>query len=315
MAAELGLDELRVNALTNLGPARNQLGYYDAAVADLEHAIAVGTKLGSAEVIRAYVNLASVRAGQGDMREARRLHEEGFELANRVGHGPSLRFLRAELADDAWFLGDWEPLVRTADEYEAEAAGGTPHYLLGTLLGRRGFVRIARGDLEGGIADSERSLELARDAKDPQALAPALGTSAYALFIGERRQEALARVDELLADARLLDWALSPPLALAVAGLGRTAAALAILGDHLTPWHAAFEAVLRGDVVQAADICGESGIRPGEALLRLSAAAQLVAEGRRVEADEQLRKALAFWRSVGATRYIRESEALLAAAS
>jgi hypothetical protein len=33
---------------------------------------------------------------------------------------------------------------------------------------------------------------------------------------------------------------------------------------------------------------------------------RLVAESRRAEADEQLQRALAFWRSVGATRYIRE---------
>jgi hypothetical protein len=37
-----------------------------------------------------------------------------------------------------------------------------------------------------------------------------------------------------------------------------------------------------------------------------------VAEGRRAEADAQLEQALAFYRSVGATRYIREAEALLA---
>jgi hypothetical protein len=37
--------------------------------------------------------------------------------------------------------------------------------------------------------------------------------------------------------------------------------------------------------------------------------------GRRREADEQLRSALAFYRSVGATRYIRQGEALLAASA
>jgi hypothetical protein len=47
--------------------------------------------------------------------------------------------------------------------------------------------------------------------------------------------------------------------------------------------------------------------------MRLRAAAQLVETGRRSEADEQLQRALAFWRSVGATRYVREGESLLAA--
>ncbi len=39
----------------------------------------------------------------------------------------------------------------------------------------------------------------------------------------------------------------------------------------------------------------------------------VVAEARRAEADEQLANALAFYRSVGATRYVVEGEALLAA--
>ena len=47
----------------------------------------------------------------------------------------------------------------------------------------------------------------------------------------------------------------------------------------------------------------------------LRAAEQFVGEGRRAEADMHLDKALAFYRSVGATRYVREAEGLLAAAS
>jgi hypothetical protein len=54
------------------------------------------------------------------------------------------------------------------------------------------------------------------------------------------------------------------------------------------------------------------GIPSDEAFFRLRAAEQLVAEGRRAEADEQLRPALAFYRGVGANRYVREGEALLA---
>jgi hypothetical protein len=41
----------------------------------------------------------------------------------------------------------------------------------------------------------------------------------------------------------------------------------------------------------------------------------LVEQGRRAEADEHLHRALAFYRSVGATRYVREGESLLAASA
>jgi thioredoxin-like negative regulator of GroEL len=70
-----------------------------------------------------------------------------------------------------------------------------------------------------------------------------------------------------------------------------------------------------GDLLRGAEIFAEIGHLPNEAYTRLRAAKQLVAEGRRTEADEQLRTALAFFRSVGATRYVREGEELLAASA
>ena len=49
--------------------------------------------------------------------------------------------------------------------------------------------------------------------------------------------------------------------------------------------------------------------------MRLWAAEWLLEQGRRAEADAELERSLAFWRSVGATRYLRQGDALLAAAS
>jgi hypothetical protein len=40
-----------------------------------------------------------------------------------------------------------------------------------------------------------------------------------------------------------------------------------------------------------------------------------VAEGRLVEAAEQLERARSFWRRVGATAYLREADSVVAAAS
>ena len=51
-----------------------------------------------------------------------------------------------------------------------------------------------------------------------------------------------------------------------------------------------------------------------EGFARLEAAEKLVAKRRRAEADEQLMKALASSHPLGATRYIRQAEALLSAA-
>jgi hypothetical protein len=60
-------------------------------------------------------------------------------------------------------------------------------------------------------------------------------------------------------------------------------------------------------------VYADLGSLHAEAYTRLRAAEQLVAEGRSGEADVQLQKALGFYRSVGATRFVREGEALLAA--
>ena len=85
--------------------------------------------------------------------------------------------------------------------------------------------------------------------------------------------------------------------------------------SFVSPWLRATAAVLAHDFRGAAEIYAEMGSPAHDAFYRLRAAEQLVAEGRRAEADEQLRPALAFYRSVGATRYVREGEALLAASA
>jgi hypothetical protein len=64
---------------------------------------------------------------------------------------------------------------------------------------------------------------------------------------------------------------------------------------------------------EAAGVLAELGAVADEALLRLRAAEALVEAGRRAEADGQLQHALAFYRSVGPTAYIREAENLFAA--
>ena len=71
----------------------------------------------------------------------------------------------------------------------------------------------------------------------------------------------------------------------------------------------------RPDPKQPADICGGMGAATQEARVRLWLAETLVEQNRRGEADVELQRALAFYRSVGATRYIRQAEGLLAASA
>jgi hypothetical protein len=57
------------------------------------------------------------------------------------------------------------------------------------------------------------------------------------------------------------------------------------------------------------------GAATEEAYARLTASRVFVEQGRRAEADAQLQRALAFYRTVGASRYVREGEVLLAASA
>ncbi len=82
-----------------------------------------------------------------------------------------------------------------------------------------------------------------------------------------------------------------------------------------TPWVDAGEAIVDDEFPRAADVLDRMGLRPFEAYARLRAAEQLAAQGRTAEAADQRDRALAFYRSVGASTYIRRAEALLPASA
>ena len=156
---------------------------------------------------------------------------------------------------------------------------------------------------------------LARRAGDPQARVPWLAGCARVLVHAGKVEEARPLARQVLQAPSRLPWGIGD-LALVADELGCAEE----LAEQLergpqTIWTDAARALLRQDFTRAADILDEIGDAELAALARLRAAEQLVAEGRRAEADEQLQRSLAFWRSVQATRYIRQAEALLAAAS
>src|SRR5207249_775262 len=186
----------------------------------------------------------------------------------------------------------------------------------------RGLIRVARGDADGAESDAVLTVELARPIRDPQALYPDLAVAA-AIFLsvgnearaGRTLAEAVAGVREL---PRLGFAVIELPLLAWVAvTLGRESELIDVLEREpfKSPWLRAGLAVASRDFHAAADIFGEMGIPSDEAFFRLRAAEQLVAEGRRAEADEQLGPALAFYRGVGAARLVWEGEALLAASA
>ena len=163
----------------------------------------------------------------------------------------------------------------------------------------------------------ERALELAHLAKDPQIVYPTLAASAHVLREGGQAERSAGLAVEVLAQLQakrisgdfvdilhVLAWTLS--------ALGRGAELIEVLPNSDVPWVQAAVAFAGGDLRQAADVCGTMGALTEEARDRLWLAQALIEQGRRSEADVELQRALSFYRSVGATRYIREGEALLA---
>jgi hypothetical protein len=79
-----------------------------------------------------------------------------------------------------------------------------------------------------------------------------------------------------------------------------------------TRWVGVAEALAEGEPERAADRCAVIGTLPDEAYMRLLAAKSLAAAGESEHAEEQLERALAFHRAVGAEAFVRGAEEIAA---
>ncbi|MBA2643050.1 MAG: AAA family ATPase [Actinobacteria bacterium] len=321
MAEELGLDELRAHALNNIGVSKTGIGDR-SGLDDLRTSIDLSAGLNSPEARRGLNNLATLTFQLGDLPRSEQLHREALVVSERFGLAGARFWDRAELAIDAYYAGRWDEAILALDALIAESQAGTRHYMEAACREVRSRVRFARGDVGGAVADAVAALELAAGIKDPQVLYPTRAVAAHILLAAGRPRDASSQVDALLADIETEGvedlagfWA--PHLAVVMDALGRGSEFLdrAPTLGAATPWLEAATLWAEGELDRAADLLGEMGSLPDEALARLRLAQNLITEGRRPEADVQLGRALAFFHSVGATTYVREAEALLAAAS
>ena len=316
MAEELGLPELQAHALNNIGTARTTMGDADGLL-DLERAIKIAAAAGSSDVARAANNLAVSTWALGDLRGGSRLMGDAVAHAERLGMGPLLRFSRNVYFWLRFREGYWDEALPHTEEFLAACDAGETHYHEGGMRLRRAGVRLARDDTEGALDDIRQTVPLARQAGDPQQRVPWLAGCTRLLVVAGKREEARQLAPEALqaAESAFVSWALVE-LAFVAQELD-FAEELAERLEHgpQSKWITASRALLGNDFVDAADMLDEIGDAELAAHARLRAVEQLLAEGRRAEADEQLRRSLEFWKSVRATRHIREGEALLAAAS
>jgi tetratricopeptide (TPR) repeat protein len=319
MADELGLDEVRAHALNNIGSSRMASGD-TGGIQDLEQSVAIAVAAHvPGEICRALGNLAATLWERGELGRASQLWDEAAEAASRFGQIWLDRWFRGILAPHLLVQGSWDEALAAANAFLVEVEAGSPHYQAPGNYATRAEIRLSRGDLPGALADGERALELARLAKDPQILYPAMTTCAHVLHESGSLERAAVLAGEFLAELRAgrVGFAMVSvhQISWTLAALGRGQELCDAVANHETPWARAAVSFASGDLLQAADICAAIGAVSEEARVRLWLAEALVDQHRRPEAEVHLQRALDFYRSVGATRYITEGETLLAASA
>ncbi|HMI98820.1 MAG TPA: AAA family ATPase [Gaiellaceae bacterium] len=310
MTETLGFEDLRAYVLRTIGTVRGQAGERGGVEA-LGQAVEAADTIDSLESVGARINLAALHQDRGELRRAFQVQARARHDAERFGVRDEIRHLDAELVYECYWSGRWDEGSRAADGFLAEVESEAPH-APGELGCRyaQAHIRLARDDVAGALVDCERAVRVAREW-------PAWGTLPFALAAHARVLLAAGMPSEAgdLVTEALEAWRKDGPGSYAYTGPD-LAAALVELGrkEELSPvvalapvsslWLDAANAFAAGDYVHVADLYAEIGSLPDEADARLKAGH-----------DDQVRRALDFYRSVGATRYIREGEALLAASA
>lgn len=268
--------------------------------------------------IRGYSNIAAFAERDGDLHTSAGMACEAEELSRRLGSRRPQRWARANRVGVKLALGEWDECGRIADEIISQAETQEPHYLDAMVYAARARLRLARDRIQAAVEDQAAGLACARRVKDPQVLYAVLGLSVYILADAGRPDDGRDRLNELTAApateaAGLLSDA-CPLIALAAQTVGRSAELRSWLGSVVaTPWISAARSILDDDFLGALATLEATGAIYTQSLIRLHAAQRLASDGRRSEAEEILQPALTFFQTVGATRYLRAADALLAA--
>jgi class 3 adenylate cyclase/tetratricopeptide (TPR) repeat protein len=315
MAAALGLDDFRAHTLSTLGFSRVMTGDLDG-LRDLRESVEVAAVANSPQAARGYNNLASVTAELGDLPGAFELYAESRRAAERFGDAVALRWLDVERMFEHYWRGNWDGALELGDALLGDDEEGLASLHRVDVLLIRAKVVFARVGPERALEDADRALELARAVGAPQILYPRLAFHAHAHVTAGQPEEGAGSADELLAlwlddgrGASLASFWL-PDLTFALADLGRGNELVQAAGRARTRtrWLEAAVAAGAGDWAAAAELFARIGTLPDEAHARMRAAAGLAAADRTIEADDELRRASAFYRDVEAAAAVSPVE-------
>lgn len=307
----LGLDEIRVRALTTIGSSIT-VSDRELGLRTLEEALEIARASNSPLQALVLNNLGFQT--RDDVERANELYRQAAEVADRFGDQAMLRFVRGNVMSTNFQIGRWDEALTAADAFISESAS-SPHYSDTSAHVTRAIIRLGRGDAAGAIEDLDVAVGLARASKDLQVLLPPLVASGFTHSLLGRvtaaRTSASEAINLALANA---PWALELwPLIWFGDQLGiADAVYAAIQAAPDSPMRSAVLAALDGDDEPLTRLMSDIKDRAGDAYVRLMAAERFIGQGRRAEGEAELAEALAFYRGVGATFYIERGEALRA---
>jgi class 3 adenylate cyclase/tetratricopeptide (TPR) repeat protein len=311
LARQLDRVDLEAHAIISLGTAKGAKGDR-AGMAELERAVELCGRPGL-EYMRSHArsNISSIAFELGDVRSSIEHNLRNLREVETGGDPSSLAWADTERAQLVFFAGDWQEAEERLVRLSAIDSG--PPYIRTVLNELRIRLLLARGRVQEALLDARTFEGLAREIGDPQVLYPALGELVETLVEAGQHEDAGIIADELLgllgsgdttagANARV-------SLAHALLALGRGDELRDVLGPE-SRWFDAARAMVDQDFSLAADLFDEIGSVPDEARARMAAGERLLATGQTAEAAEQLDRAAAFFRRVGATAYLAQCEAL-----
>ncbi len=259
------------------------------------------------------------------------VHREALGFAQRRGISSTANWVRGEMTWMLFDLGDWDELLRLADELLAVDRSGTQ---LGLVVApMRARVLLLRGDLASALQVME-TLDRARAVGDPQLVVPALTTAAMVESERGNVRAAIGLIRERveLIGAQEGSWAISHTEAARVlvdAGdldllaelrrqddhpIARTELSIGTSGALLAEAEGRLEAALAA-FAEAIDRWADFGHPFEVAHGRLGAGRCLSATGRAEEATVELRAAREGFSALGAGRLVQEADELLARAT
>jgi class 3 adenylate cyclase len=309
MAEELELDDVRLRALNAVGVSRGDMGDV-AGFAQLQDVIELATRMNvMTEVIRGWNNRTALHILHGDLEQTRKGEAETVRLARHYGQDGFARFVEGGAAiGNRFHAGEWDDALNRADKVIGDIERGIPVYSAASY-GFRGLIRLGRGEEQGAEADAETAAVRATSIGDTQALNPVLAMAAL-VFVSvgnnSRAGETITQALDNLRSLGRLGFGVmeSPLLAWTALQLGREGEVVEVLDREpfRSHWLRASLAVAGRDFRGAAEILCEGGIRSFAAFFRLQSGT-----------EDDVRRALGFYREVRATRYLREADAMLAA--